>query len=86
MLCDMSAAAEMSDVLAAAQARADLQSGRAREIRKRAGLTQADVARACGVGQPTVASWEAGRRVPPTKYAVKLAELLWQLDRLTREA
>lgn len=82
----MSVAAEMSDALAAAQVRADLRSGLAREIRKRAGLTQADVGRACGVGQPTVASWEAGRRVPPTRYAVKLADLLWKLERLTREA
>ena len=81
----MSLAAEMSDVLAAAQVRADLRSGRAREIRKRAGLTQADVARAVGVVQPTVAAWEAGRRVPPASYALKLADLLWKLDKLSRE-
>ncbi len=82
----MSVTAELSDVLAAAQVRADLRSGRAKEIRKRAGLSQADIARALGVGQPAVAAWETGRRAPGARYAVKLAELLWKLERLSREA
>ena len=32
--------------------------------RKRAGLTQAEVARRAGTSQPTVAAYEAGRRIP----------------------
>lgn len=81
----MSVTGELSDMLAAAQVRADLRSGRAREIRRRAGLTQAAVGRVVGVGQATVAAWETGRRVPGAAHAARLAELLWRLERLARE-
>lgn len=74
----------MSEVLAIAQLRADLRSGRARAIRERARLSQADIARAVGVDQPTVARWEAGR-LPRREHAARYADLLWQLDQMTRE-
>ena len=73
----------MTEVLAIAQLRADVASGRARSIRERARLSQADVARALGVDQPTVARWEAGR-VPRREHAARYADLLWRLDQMTR--
>jgi transcriptional regulator with XRE-family HTH domain len=81
MVCVMSV---MEEILAVAQLRADVASGRAREIRERAHLSQADVARALGVDQPTVARWEAGR-APSRRHATRYAELLWRLDRIGRE-
>jgi len=75
----------MTEVLAIAQLRADLASGRAREIRERARLSQADVARALGVDQPTVQRWEAGSQ-PRREHAARYADLLRQLDELSREA
>jgi DNA-binding transcriptional regulator YiaG len=74
----------MTEVLAIAQLRADLVSGHARAIRKRARLSQADIARAVGVDQPTVARWETGR-VPRRDHAVRYAELLRQLDQMAQE-
>lgn len=74
----------MAEVLAIAQLRADVRSGRARAIRERAHLSQADVARAVGVDQPTVARWEAGR-FPRREHSVRYAELLSHLDQITRE-
>lgn len=72
-------------VLAVAQVRADAASGRAREIRERARLSQQEVADALRVHWTTVAHWEAGRRVPRGDVAARYAELLWQLDKMTRE-
>jgi DNA-binding transcriptional regulator YiaG len=72
-------------VLAIAQVRADAASGRARTIRQRARLSQADVGRALGVHFTTVAAWESGRRVPRGAAATRYAEFLWRLDQMTRE-
>ena len=80
MVCVMS----LTEVIAVAQLRRDLASGRAKEIRERARLSQADVAAALGVDQPTVARWEAGR-VPRRQHAAQYAELLWRLDQMTRD-
>ena len=76
---------EAEVTLAVAQLRADLASGRAREIRERARLSQADIAAALGVDQPTIARWERGV-VPRRNHAARYAELLWRLDEMTREA
>jgi transcriptional regulator with XRE-family HTH domain len=73
------------EVLAVAQLRADVISGRARSIREKAHLTQAEVARAVGVSPSAVAQWEGGRRVPSGDAASRYAEFLWDLDRATRE-
>ncbi len=85
MLTPMTTA--QNEVLAIAQLRADLASGRAREIRERARLSQSEAGRAIGVHWTTVAGWESGRRVPRGgATAARYAELLWRLDRMTREA
>lgn len=75
----------VDEALTVAQVRADLRSGRARAIRERAKLSQADVARALGTDAPTVSRWETGQCPPRRKYALELARLLWELDKLTRE-
>jgi DNA-binding transcriptional regulator YiaG len=76
----------VEDVLAVAQLRADVLSGRARAIRQGAHLTQLEVARAIRVTQSAVAQWEAGRRLPRGRAASRYAALLWELDQATREA
>lgn len=45
------------------------------ELRRRLGLTQAELARLLGVTQPAVAAWEAGRRTPTGKPAETLDRL-----------
>ena len=75
----------MDEVLVIAQLRADLASGRAQQIRERARLSQAEVALALEVPQPTVARWEAGR-MPRREHAVRYARLLRELDRISRTA
>lgn len=75
----------VDEAMAVAQVRADLRSGRARAIREKAHLSQADVARALGTDPPTVSRWETGQCPPRRDYAVKLARLLWDLDKLARE-
>lgn len=82
-MCVMNAADE---VLAVAQLRADVLSGRARALRTGARLTQEELARAIRVSQSAVAQWEAGRRIPRGRAAVRYAEFLWDLDRTMREA
>lgn len=74
------------NALAVAQLLADLRSGRARTIREKAGLSQADVSRAVGAHPTTVCGWESGRRKPRGTTAARYAELLWELEKLTREA
>lgn len=65
-----------ADVLKISRARAALASGEATEIRKAAHLSQAEMAAAAGVTQPTVARWEAGVRVPRGKTARRYARVL----------
>ena len=72
------------EVLAIAQVRADMASGRARIIRERARLSQSEMARAVGVHWTTVAHWESGRRVPRGPTAAQYAEMLRQLDKMTQ--
>lgn len=47
-----------------------------KEIRRKRGLTQAQVADAVDVDQSTVAKWESGSNTPLRKYRRKLCELL----------
>lgn len=46
-----------------------------REYRKRAGLTQAQVAERVDVDQTSVSHWEAGRAAPCKKHRERLARL-----------
>jgi DNA-binding XRE family transcriptional regulator len=75
----------IDEAVALARLRADLASGKAREVRKRARLSQADVARAVGVDPQTVTNWEAGRRMPRGETAIKYATLLHELENVSQE-
>lgn len=68
-----------------ARLRADVASGRAREIRERARLSQAELAEAVGVKQPTVAGWESGRKMPHGEPAARYAALLARLEQAEEE-
>lgn len=68
------------NALAIARVRRMLADGSAREHRERARLTQGEVADALGVSPATVSRWEAGQRVPLTRYALAYARLLSLLD------
>lgn len=46
---------------------------RLRELRAKAGLTQAELARRAGVSQPRVAEYEGGRYAPTWEAVVRLA-------------
>lgn len=78
------------DAIAAAQVRvrlrADLRSGRARQARKQARLTQHEVASAIGVSQATVALYEAGRRSPRGAVADRYSVLLARLGDITLQS
>ena len=50
-----------------------------RMIRERAEISQADLARAVGVGRASVARWEAGTRTPGRKVVGRYLEVLDQL-------
>jgi len=43
------------------------------ELRRRAGLSQRELARLSGVAQPNIAAYESGRRQPSPKMLVRLA-------------
>ena len=68
------------DLLLVAQARADAKSGRAREIRRAAGVSQAEVAGTCRVAPAAVSLWETGHRVPRGQPAVRYGRVLRMLD------
>jgi transcriptional regulator with XRE-family HTH domain len=76
----MDAAAE--DALDIVRVRSWLRTGRAREIRKRAGLSQADVGKAVGTNASQMSRWEAGKGAPHRDSALKLARLYEELERL----
>lgn len=70
------------DLVAVVRLRADVRAGLVREVRERAGLSQAEVANAVGAHRATVTLWEQGRRVPHGQAAVRYAHLL---DKLRQE-
>jgi DNA-binding transcriptional regulator YiaG len=51
-------------------------SGEARRIRQAAGLSQADLARACSVSAPAISRWEAGSRIPRGEAARRYAAII----------
>ena len=71
------------DVVAISRARALAASGQAREIRVRAGVSQAEMAKAIGVDPSSVTHWENRRRIPRGDVALKYGRLL---DRLAGES
>jgi len=68
-----------------ARLRSDVASGRAREVRLRARLSQNEVAEVVGVAQPTVAGWESGRKMPRGEHAARYADLLARLEQADQE-
>lgn len=70
----------ITDLARLQRVRAAAANGRAREVRKRAGLTQAEIADAIGVSQPTIGLWETGKRVPRGAPALRYAEALETLE------
>lgn len=67
---------------ARAVAREAAASGRGRQLRLRAGWTQAEAGEWCGVTGPAVCLWETGRRVPRGAGAARYGELIDRLQRL----
>lgn len=49
---------------------------RIRSLRERRGLTQTDLARACGVDKTSVSKWEHGTSAPSRKRLDKVARAL----------
>ena len=74
----------LNDTLTLARLRADVQAHRVRPIRLRSGLTQAEMATEIEVSPSAIAQWEAGRRVPRGKAALRYAALLQELANLDR--
>jgi DNA-binding transcriptional regulator YiaG len=54
--------------------------GLAADIRRRAGVSQGDVARALGCTKGAVSLWESGRRVPRGELGRRYAAVLAQLS------
>lgn len=72
-------------LLAAANERA--RNGTARQIRKRAGVTLAEMAAAVGdVSESAVCRWETGSRHPRGKAAIRWAIILNELERASTPA
>jgi DNA-binding transcriptional regulator YiaG len=76
----------VNDAMALAQLRADVVSGRVREIRERARLSQPEIAQAIGTSATAVSQWEAGRRLPRGPAALRYAALLDELDKAHGES
>lgn len=47
-----------------------------KKLRERAGMTQAELAEAVGIAQPTLAQYETGLKVPSIITAVKIEQVL----------
>lgn len=62
--------------VALARLNAHLATGRARLIRRQAGLSQADVARSIGGSASAVAAWENRQRRPRGELAMRYGSLL----------
>jgi transcriptional regulator with XRE-family HTH domain len=67
------------DLRVLADARADAKSGRAREIRIAADVSQAEIAKACGVATSAVSQWENGQRTPRGDAALRYGRALRML-------
>ena len=69
------------DAVILARLRADVASGRVRQVRERARLSQPEIAQAIGTSATAVSQWEAGRRLPRGPAALRYAALLAELDK-----
>jgi DNA-binding XRE family transcriptional regulator len=71
------------ELLAAVRARTLLASGKARDIRERAGVSRDDAGRAIGASGAAITHWESGLRRPRTELAARYGQLLDELAYLT---
>jgi DNA-binding XRE family transcriptional regulator len=71
------------ELLAAVRARTLLASGKARDIRERAGVSRDDASRAIGASGAAITHWESGLRRPRTELAARYGQLLDELAYLT---
>lgn len=72
---------EFDGLLLRSEGRLAVESGRAREIRLRARLSQEELGSAVGVSAACVCRWEAGERLPRGRTAERLAGLLRLLEK-----
>lgn len=70
----------IEDTVLVAEAHVRVARGDLKDIRRRTGLSQEAIGRAVGVTRPTVLRWENGERRPSGQAAVRLAQLLRELD------
>jgi DNA-binding transcriptional regulator YiaG len=75
-----------NDAMVLARLRADVISGRVRQIREQAHLSQPEIAHAIGTSSTAVSQWEAGRRMPRGPAALRYAALLDELDKACTES
>jgi DNA-binding transcriptional regulator YiaG len=61
-------------------------SGKAREIREAARLTESEIARSVGAHYSSVSRWESGERMPRGQVAFRYAALLERLAKAKAEA
>lgn len=73
------------EVLELLNVRESARSGKARELRTRAGLSLADVARDVGVTATTILNWEVGKYSPHGEAAARYGRLLNELRRIVTE-
>ncbi len=69
----------MTQTTALARARATAAGGQARAIRLAARVSQAELAAELGCSRASISRWEAGRRVPRGRVAVRYLHLLHRL-------
>jgi transcriptional regulator with XRE-family HTH domain len=73
------------EAVTVARVRSWLRSGRARAIRQRAGISQAEVARAVGTDHAQISRWESGSPAPHRDSALKLARLYDRMEKIIRD-
>lgn len=77
IMCDDTRMSETADLLELSRY---IRSGRARSLRKDAGLTTESLARDLGVTAATVARWETGAVAPPRTHALAWLKLLRSIE------
>lgn len=75
----------VEEALAVRRVRSYLRDGKGRAVRVRAGMSQADVARAVGTDIGQVSRWESGKHAPSYAFALRLARLYDELEKIVAE-
>ena len=66
----------VEELLLLSEARSLAASGRGRQIREAAGVSQAELGAAIDTAVPTVSKWETGQRRPTGRAAIEYARLM----------